>query len=85
MYHYGLVKIHIKFHLESLGDTWEKFLIQNHFQEGDQEQPSSSKAKRGRKIKVENEQPLQEQSENEIPIAKLFGNSSKQIKLRRII
>lgn len=68
---------------ESIGDTWENFLIQNHFKEGNQEQPNNRKEKRGRKRKfedpVENEQqPSQEQSEDEVPISELLGNLKKQ-------
>jgi len=33
MYHHELIKILIEFHLKSIGDTWENFLIRNHFQE----------------------------------------------------
>ena len=52
MYHHRLVKFLIEFHLESLGNTWENFLIQKHFQEGDQEKPSSSKEKKRKKKKI---------------------------------
>ena len=83
VYHQGLVKILIEFHLEILGDTWEKLLIRNHFQERDQEQPSSSKEKSGRKIKIENEKPLQEQSKDEIPIVKLFKKLKEQADKRK--
>ena len=83
MYHLGLIKILIEFHHKSLGDTWENFIIGNHFQ-GDQEQPSCSKEKRGRKIKVENEQPLQEQLEDEIPISKLLGKFKQQVDKKKV-
>ena len=33
MCHHGLIKILIEFHLKSIGDTWDNFLIRNHFQE----------------------------------------------------
>ena len=33
MYHHGIIKILIEFHLKSIGDTWENFLIRNHFKE----------------------------------------------------
>ena len=53
MYHHCLIKILVEFHLKNLGDNWEIFLVRNHFKEDNQEQPSSSKVKRGRKIKNE--------------------------------
>ena len=31
MYHHGLVKILVEFHLKSIGDTWEYFLVRNFF------------------------------------------------------
>ena len=33
MYHHGLVKILVEFHLKRIGVTWENFLIRNYFQE----------------------------------------------------
>ena len=33
MHHHGLIKILIEFHLKSIGDSWEIFLIRNHFQD----------------------------------------------------
>ena len=38
MHHHGLIKIFLEFHLKSVGDSWENFLIRNHFQEAS-EQP----------------------------------------------
>jgi len=54
MYHHGLVKILVEFHLQNIGDNWESFLVRNHFQEETHGQPNSSKPKRGRKIKFDN-------------------------------
>ena len=82
MYHHGFIKILIKFHLKSSGDTWENFLIQNHFKQGSQEEPSCGKEKRGRKRKIEDpvkgEQQPHEQSEDEVPIAKFLGKLKKR-------
>ena len=36
MYHHGFTKMLIEFHLKNSRDTWENFLIQNHFKEGNQ-------------------------------------------------
>lgn len=33
LYHHGLVKILVEFHLRSVGDTWEDFLVRNLFQD----------------------------------------------------
>ena len=33
LYHHGLVKILVEFHLRSVGDTWEDFLVRNFFQD----------------------------------------------------
>ena len=32
LYHHGLVKILVEFHLRSVGDSWEDFLVRNFFQ-----------------------------------------------------
>jgi len=53
MYHHGLVKILVEFHLQSTGDEWESFLIRNHFEERSPEKPVSSRTLRGRKITIE--------------------------------
>lgn len=51
MYHNGLVKILIEFHLKSIGDTWENFLIRNHFQEAP-ESPEEGNVRRSRRKKT---------------------------------
>ena len=33
MHHHELIKILLEFHLKSIGDSWENFLIKNHFQD----------------------------------------------------
>lgn len=53
MYHHGLVNFLIKFHLQSIGDNWEYFIVRNHFEEKTPEQTSSSRTLRGRKRKIE--------------------------------
>ena len=53
MYHHGLIKILVEFHLKNVGDNWEIFLVRNHFKEDNQEQPSRNKVKKGRKRKNE--------------------------------
>ena len=51
MYHHGLIKILIEFHLKSIGESWEIFLIRNHFQEEAQEKPKDDKTKISRRRK----------------------------------
>ena len=53
MYHHGLVKILVEFHLRSTRDDWESFLIRNNFEEKSPEKPSSSRILRGRKRTIE--------------------------------
>jgi len=77
MYHHGLVKILVEFHLQSIGDDWECFLIRNHFEEKSPEKPSSNKILRGRKrtIEMTKEQAPQTQTEvteEELPIVKIL-------------
>jgi len=50
MYHHGLVKILVEFYLKRIGDTWEKFLIRNYFQEA----PESPKEGNFRRSKRKN-------------------------------
>jgi len=73
MYHHGLIKILIEFHLESIGDNWENFLVRNHFEEKILEQSSGCITLRGRKRKMETvkeQKPhyQQELSKDELPI-----------------
>lgn len=64
-YHHELIKILIEFHLQSIGDNWEDFLVRNHFEQKTHEQSSGSKTLRGRKRKIETiiEQDSQHQQE----------------------
>jgi len=89
MYHHNLIKILIEFHLERLGDNCDSFLVRNNFKEEDQESPSSSKEKRGRKRISENhikkfpQQQPQEHSEDEIHIADILGSLKRQFVRRK--
>lgn len=51
MYHHGLVRILIEFHLKNIGDTWENFLIRNHFQEAP-ESPEEYNIRKSRRNKT---------------------------------
>lgn len=48
MYHHGLVKICIEFHLQNIGDNWESFLVRNYFKGDTHGLPNRSIPKRGR-------------------------------------
>lgn len=78
MYHHALIKILIEFHLDKR--LLDNFLVRNHVKEEDEEAPSCSKEKRGRKRISENaikslpQQQLKEQSEDETPIAEILGS-----------
>ena len=52
MYHHGLIKILVEFHLKSVGDTWENFLIRNHFHEAPKS-PKEDNVRRSRRKKTE--------------------------------
>jgi len=51
MYHHGLVKILVEFHLKSIGDTWEDFLVRNFFQDAPKT-PEESHVKKSRRRKI---------------------------------
>lgn len=53
MYHHGLIKIWVEFHLQSIGDNWENFMVRNHFEERSPEQLISSRNLGGRKRTME--------------------------------
>lgn len=53
MYHHELIKILIEFHIQSIGDNWENFLVRNNFEDKTSKQSSGSRNLRGRKIKME--------------------------------
>jgi hypothetical protein len=56
LYHHGLVKILVEEQLKAKRDTWERFLVRNHFQEigeasgGSPQVPKKSRRKRKRKL-----------------------------------
>ena len=75
MYHHGLIKILVEFHIQSIGNTWETFLVRNTFEEETNEQPSSSRIHKKRKVETSLEQEPQQQqdlSEYDIPIAEIL-------------
>jgi len=51
MYHHGLVKILVEFHLKRIGDSWENFLIRNYFQEA-LESPEEGNIRRSKRKKT---------------------------------
>ena len=51
LYHNGLVKILVEFHLRIVGDTWEEFLVRNFFQDAP-ELSEGSPVKKSRKRNV---------------------------------
>ena len=53
LYHHGLVKILVEFHLRSIGDTWEDFLVRNFFQDAlDLSEGNHVKRSRRRNINI---------------------------------
>ena len=68
-HHHGLIKILLEFHLKSIGDSWENFLIRNHFQEV-HEQPKEENIRKSRRKKIDTNiedrlaSPLQKNDEN---------------------
>ena len=85
MYHHGLIKILIEFHLKIIGDTWENFLIRNHFQEAP-ESPKEDNVRRSRRkktgITIENIPESSLQKDDEKLISEELTEIRKQIKAR---
>lgn len=85
MHHHGLVKILIEFHLISIGDTWEDFLIRNHIQEAP-ESPKEENFIRSRRkktdINVENRPESSLHKNDEKLISEELTKIRKQIKTR---
>ena len=52
MHHHVLVKILLEFHLKSIRDSWENFLIRNHFQD-EPEQSKEDKTKKSRRKNID--------------------------------
>ena len=65
MYHHGLVKMLVEFHLKSIRDTLEDFLVRNFFQDPP-ESPEESHVKKSRRRKIS------------INIQNKFGTSSQK-------
>ena len=87
MYHHGLIKILIKFHLQSIGDNWERFLVRDHSEKKNPEQPCGRKTLTGRKRKMETvierePQHQQELSEDDLPIVEILLRMKRE-SLRR--
>jgi len=53
MHHHGLIKILVEFHLRSIEDNWESFLVMNHFEERSPEQASNNRTLIRRKRTME--------------------------------
>ena len=73
MHHHGLIKILLEFHLKSVGDSSESFLIKNHFQD-EPDQPKDDKNRKNRRRKVDTciekeSSPQPQQEEEELTIA----------------
>jgi len=85
MYHHGLINILIEFHLKSIGDTWENFLIRNHFQEAP-ESPKEDNVRRSRRknigITIENRPESSLRKDDENLISEELTEIKKQIKER---
>lgn len=82
MYHHGLIKILVEFHLQSIGDNLENFLVRNNFEEKAPKQPSSIGILRGRKrtmetIKEQEPECQQELSEDELRIVDILQKMKK--------
>ena len=76
MHHHGLVKILLEFHLKSIRDSWENFLIRNHFQD-EPEQPKEYKTRKSRRknidISIEDRlSPPLQKNEEELNFAELM-------------
>lgn len=66
LYHHGLVKILIEYHLAKTKDTWDNFLVRNHFEEPKEPSPKHQPTKRSRKwraSKIETDKEIQDSSE----------------------
>ena len=87
LYHHGLVNILVEFHLRSVGDTWEDFLVKNFFQDApDKSEGSHVKRNRRRKtnltIQSTPETSAQKNDEEE-PTSEKLTEIRKQSKQRR--
>ena len=81
MHHHGLVKILLEFNLKSIEDSWDNFLIRNHFQD-ELEQPKENKTKKSRRRKIDTSiedrpSPPLHQDEEELTLAELMKNKKQ--------
>ena len=86
LYHHGLVKILIEHHLAKTKDTWDNFLVRNHFEEPKEPSPEQQPTRRSRKwraSKIEIDKTIQESSE-EI-ISEKLTQIKRQLKKERVI
>jgi len=86
VYHHGLVKILIEHHLSKSNDTWDDFLIRNHFEEAKELSPEPQATKRSRRWRTPKgkiDKPVQESSE-EVILEKLTRIKS-QLKAEKVI
>ena len=86
LYHHGLVKMLIEHHLAKTKDTWDNFLVRNHFEEPKEPSPEHQPTKRSRKLrasKIETDKAIQDSSE-EIIFEKLT-QIKRQLKEERVI
>ena len=84
MYHRGLVKILVEYHLKKIGDTWENFLIRNHFQETP-ESPEKDSVRKSRRKKTNltiqsNPETSAQKNDEEEPISEKLTEIRKKIK-----
>jgi len=88
MYHHGLVKILVEYHLKGIGDTWEKFLIRNHFQDAP-ESPEKDNIRKSRRKKtnltIQNNPEPSVQKNDEEPISEKLTEIREQIKQKKKI
>ena len=52
LYHHGLIKILIEFHLKKVGDSWDEFLLRNHFEEPEETLSKEEPVRRSRRGKI---------------------------------
>lgn len=88
MYHHELVKILVEYRLKRIRDTWENFLIRNHFQEASKSLEKDSIRKRRRKntnLTIQrNPEPLVQKNIEE-PISEKLTKIREKIKQKKKI
>ena len=89
LYRHGLVKILIEYHLKKVGDSWDEFLLRNHFEEPKETMSEGKLVRRSRRgkiskyIEIKTDKTIQEDSE-EI-ISEKLAEIKKQLKKEKII